>query len=53
MYMKLFLLNIIDIKGSNAFGRRDRKTSLFVIPCAELRFVWNIVNVHVYTVKKF
>ena len=25
---------------------------MYVISCAELRFVWNIVNVHVYSVEK-
>ena len=25
----------------------------FCYTCAELRFVWNIINVHVYTVEKF
>ena len=52
-YMKSFLYNIIDTKGK--IGKPKKYIYMFVITCAELRFVWNIVNIHdnVYTVEKF
>ena len=55
--MKLFLKTSSTQKAATLsegeIGKPHKYIYMFVIPCAELRFVWNIVNVHVYTVEKF